>query len=254
MNLYIYQNANTETMQLFNLLSDIQRKFSLESKVFDYLYLLDPKKADHPGDFKSKSISKKNLELGLRSGEIKSFSISNKADLRDLDTYAIYVNDKIHGGIYNISMHIPLKIYNDIFYQEIDNFVTNVSPSYAFQVKTDSALMGVSYILSSTVYKNERGNFSSFLLKNENIYLPRMIYPVNYFTDAQMNFESRNIKLKDFIDAEFGKNYLSRLNSSIVKFEINEENLFEINNLFGEAGYLISWMEPRKRGLSITQL
>ncbi|MGX4585873.1 hypothetical protein [Paenibacillus chitinolyticus] len=245
-NLYIYQNHNKDTLALYNAAISIERALALEFKNFSYYYLLPKEKADHPGDIGVKSVRRKKLEDGIASGEIKSFNMSNSTDLREQNTYAIYVNDKAHGGTANISLHFPCTYICEL-QAMFENIVSLSRATYAFQIETDSALKGISYVITSTLYRNERINFSSYLLNNDKISKPRMMYPVNYFTETQLGYSHDGVTLRDFINAYFGADALNALGNDIFNLKIDSEKLSEVNNDFGEAGFLISWIETRKK-------
>ncbi|MFC5406340.1 hypothetical protein [Cohnella soli] len=245
-NLYIYQNHNKDVLALYHAAVSIERAFALEFKHFDYYYLLPEEKANHPGDIGVKSVRRKKLEDGIASGEIRSFNMSNSTDLREQHTYAIYVNDESHGGTTNISLHFPRK-YSYELQAMFENMVDLSRATYAFQIETDSALKGVSYMFTSTVYRNEKINFSSYLLNNDKISQPRMMYPVNYFTETQLSHSHDAVTFRDFINAYFGADALKSLGTDIFVLKIDFEKLSEVNNDFGEAGFLISWIETRRR-------
>jgi len=245
-NLYIYQNHNKDSLALYHAVVSFERALALKFKHFDYYYPLPKEKSHHPGDIGVKSIGRKKLEDGIASGEIKSFCMSNATNLREQHTCAIYVNDEAHGGTTNISLHFPHK-YSCELQAMFESIVDLSRATYAFQIETDSALKGVSYVIASTVYRNEKSNFSSYLLDHEVISQPRMMYPVNYFTETQLRHSHEGIMFRDFINDYFGADALNTLGTEIFVLKIDSERLSEVNNDFGEAGFLISWIETRRR-------
>jgi len=242
LNLYIYQNLNSDAQSLYRMLRDIEGCIGIRTTKLSYLYMLSPDKADHPGDFKSRSISAKHLEEGINFGEISSFYMGTSSSLEDETGYFSYVNDKAYGGTSNISLHIP-KDYVGRIDECLNNLVMNSCATYAFQIETETALQGVKYILGSTRYKNEKNNFGTYLIYEDVIKQPRMIYPVNYFTRNQLEFVSNGISLIDFIKETCGDNSLEKLGSALFMLRIPSEIIISINNQFGRAGFLISWTE-----------
>ncbi|MBF5006792.1 hypothetical protein [Diaphorobacter caeni] len=245
-NLIIYQYRNDDVLRIYQSLHAMGEGFGVVLNKMDYLFKLPLDKSNHPGDFKSKSISNKKLVEGISLGEIDSFSLANTTDLRDSDGVFFYVNSTGYGGTSNITVHVPIS-HEELLKQLSVELIKNVEPGYGFCLKTDSALKGVAYTLASTIYKNERNNFSSYLQKGCLISQPRMIYLQNYFTNNQLNFVSGGVSLRDFVVENFGGGALKPLSDSIFNFDVSDERLVEVNNVFGEAGFLISWVEGRKR-------
>ena len=244
-NLFIYDYTNDNVLDIFEFIKSIENKFAIKLNKIDYLYKLSEEKSDHSGDFKSKKISEKKLIEGIKNGEIDSFNLANTADLRDSGGYFIYVNSENYGGTSNITLHFPIS--SEVDFEGIsDALVQKVGAGYAFQMKSESALKGVGYTLASTIYKNERGNFSSYLMKNKKINQPRMIYYKNFLTKNQLDFMSNGIALRDFIASNFQEIPLVELCEDIFIFKISLDKIVEVNNLLGEAGFLISWVEIRK--------
>lgn len=244
-NLFIYNYISNNALDVFEFIKSVEENYEIKLNKIDFLYKLSKEESDHPGDFGSKKISEKKLIEGIKNGEIDSFSLANTSDLRDPNGYFIYVNSENYGGTANITLHFP--IASEIVFGEIsDAFVKKVRASYAFQTKSESALKGVGYTLASTIYKNERGNFSSYLMRNNRITQPRMIYFKNYLTSNQLEFVSNGTSLRDFIASNFQDSPLIKLCEDIFVFKLSSDEIVDANNLFGEAGFLISWLEVKK--------
>ena len=194
----------------------------------------------------------KSLEHGVQAAEIRSFNLSSETDLRSASMHAMYVNSKEHGGTAHISLHLPEASVDAHAATLIDAFAAAIRPGYGFQCRTDNALKGVAYVLASSLYKNEKGNFSGYLLRNERIDLPRMIYPVNYLSAAQLDHVVGAVSLRAFIGQRMGQDGLAQVGDALYRMDVGAEDLTDANNAFGEAGFLISWVETRKakRGLS----
>lgn len=219
----------------------------LKSKYFDYLYSLPQGKADHPGDFSSRSISRIKLEKGLATGDISSFNMSNEEDLGSENIYAMYYNSRDHGGLSTVTLHFPERTFNNKLELVAERFIGILSPSYGFRCCTGDAAKGVSYHLSSTIFKNERGNFSAYISGTEVIRSPRMIYPINYFSENQLSQKAGGLPLRDFIFNSFGNDMLKKVGGSVYRMDVDAQDLPRINDVFGAAGFLISWIEPRKK-------
>ena len=110
----------------------------------------------------------------------------------------------------------------------------------------DNALKGVAYVLASSLYKNEKG-ISGYLLRNERIDLPRMIYPVNYLSAAQLDHVVGAVSLRAFIGQRMGQDGLAQVGDALYRMDVGAEDLTDANNAFGEAGFLISWSKPGRR-------
>ncbi|NNP75176.1 hypothetical protein A7P54_01935 [Acinetobacter sp. Ac_3412] len=242
LNLFIYGYKNSKLLKLYEILCEIEQTIGIKTSKFHYLYLLESNKANHPKDHKAKSISLKNLEIGIRSGEILSFSMGTTQDLKDLEGYFAYIQDEKHVIHPHINLHIPQK-YADIIQESLRQLIIASEANYAFQTSTESALAGISYLFNAGTYKvhkNEKSNFSWYTVHHNIIQQPRMIYPVNYFTQNQLLFSINDCTLWDFITKTFGKNSLKPLGQNLFVFNVSLEQLFNVNNKFSAAGFLIS--------------
>lgn len=245
LNLFTYQNKNNNSLDIFEFFKHAEDRFGVKLNKIDYLYKLPDEKSDHPGDFDSRKISEKKLIEGIKNGEIDSYNMASTSDLRDLNGYFVYVNSENYGGTANVTLHVPIA-REDIFGEISDALVQKIRAVYGFQTKSDSALKGVGYTLASTIYKNERSNFSSYLMKNKTIDQPRMIYLKNYLTNSQLEFESNGVSLRNFIASNFQDFPLIKLCEDIFTFEVSPDKITDVNNVLGEAGFLVSWLEIRK--------
>lgn len=70
-------------------------------------------------------------------------------------------------------------------------------------------------------------------------------------SDIALGLASRH-SLRAFIVQRMGQDGLAQVGDALYRMDVGAEDLTDANNAFGEAGFLISWVETRKakRGLS----
>ncbi|GKS12443.1 hypothetical protein YDYSY3_34430 [Paenibacillus chitinolyticus] len=70
---------------------------------------------------------------------------------------------------------------------------------------------------------------------------------MNFFTETELSHSHDDVTFRDFINAYLGADALNALGTDIFVLKIDSEKLSEVNTDFGEAGFLISWIETRRR-------
>ena len=235
-NFYSYNLRKESPQDIYALFQDFSEAANLKFRYYDMIEFLPPEKSDHPGDFHSVKVTKKELENGLNNGNIVSFNVSNKSNLNDPEILVCYLNDKRHGGINNLTVHAQLTcISQDKFFALSDFCAAKFLPEYGFCAKTRAASAGIKYAMSSFLYKNEIINFPDYLLKNKHIYRLRMAYERNYVSSLQVTSE----KIKELMIA-MGDNFL-QLADDVWMWSVPENKLQDANQKFGNEGLLISW-------------
>jgi|GEM_PF-4425972 len=69
----------------------------------------------------------------------------------------------------------------------------------------------------------------------------RILYPLNYLNQTQLNYSVSGIGLYEFIGQTLGEQALKLFNDELYKLSIEEDKPIELNNIFGKAGFLVSW-------------
>lgn len=232
---YAYLTRSGDALDYYEILKIIFEKFNTPIKHYWYTYTLPSDKADHPGDFDSKKITRNKLEEGLKSKEIISFSIANSIyPNNNSDCMVSEVTDNAHGGS-SISLIMP----DSENYQEIhDKIAKSCIPEYAFSTKLPTAYYAILYTVNTAHRKNEKNNFYPGKSSGD-IKKPRMVYEENYLSSLQLIPE-----LLQAIEKLSGANALVKICDDLFKWSVNPQDLDEFNRLLGEQGLLISWHNP----------
>jgi len=249
-NYYLYQIRNFNAKNIYKIFNEIERNLRLKSKCFYFDYKLPPEEADHPGDFDSKKISRKKLEEGFDSGKITAFSMSNFASLNHPEIHIMDAtsSDFGFGDISYLKIQFPESHANLIAAESIEALINYVNPVYGFQHKTENAVDGEGYMFDTggdRAYRNESVGFQDGLRQRgaTSITKARMLYHVNYLTNHQLDNEVNGVSLREFIHWHIGNNALVALGESVYKLTVDETDLVRLNDVFGRAGFLISWVD-----------
>ena len=76
----------------------------------------------------------------------------------------------------------------------------------------------------------------------------RMVYDFNVINNLHLNIAVKNISLKEWILEDEKRGRLSKLNNDMWVWEVEGEELVDVNYILGEEGVLISWrLKPIKK-------
>lgn len=245
LNLYLYNLREFSPPKAYDLFLGLFSEFGYKPKYYDIVELLPSERANHPGDIQTKNIGKKELEQGIQRQEFTSFNISNKSMLTDPDIFVCYLNDARHGGTSTLSIHLPIGEDTDTLSIEMafDRCVAQFNPEYGFTAQTRNASDGVKYVLSSFIYKKELINFSQYLRDSKKINKMRMVYSINYLSSSQLATNYLSKKIEEFC----GEDGLIKISNDIWRWNVPKERLNEVNQTFGEEGFLVSWESKANR-------
>jgi len=245
-NYCLYQQHNIDALAIYHKWREVEKELILHSRYFSYTFL--PQDEDN---IKFKSITRKKLEEGLQSGEVTSFSMQNERMQCSPIIHILSVQDKREfGKIASVDFHLPDCCVNTKARQKIlEAFVQYLHPTYGFVQKLEDPLESLYYHyqpVSSAPFGNERENFVDYMKEHDFIEKPRMLYTVNYLTQAQLDYAEGGIRLRDFIDKTLSEKALQALDNGLYKLCIKEAQLVELNDIFGKAGFLVNWWDKQQ--------
>lgn len=208
-------------------------------------------KGEHAGDHDIVEISLIELKGKIGKNAIETFRIYCEA--KDAQPWVAsfgYTTNAI-GGFCYIDAQFP---YVDDALTTIVNFfkaLGQFSFSYGIGYFADKATKSFYYATgdnmvnlypyeNTSLFKREcPGRFEGQARYKSNML--RMVYLVNVINQNHLNVMVDGVSLKEWILSDEKHGFLEKLNNDMWLWEVQENNLNEVNTLLGQAGILLSW-------------
>ncbi|UYZ85182.1 hypothetical protein MTZ49_06415 [Entomomonas sp. E2T0] len=206
-------------------------------------------RSDHAG---YSNVTVSDLAQLIASGEVQDFRLYHK-DGNSLPWAASFghVTDQ-YGGFYHIDMQYAADIPKDKLQEFIKASAEIVNAAYGIVYVQDNVVDAYEYVLDEGVvpmpvyekhfvWRDETpGLFNGPARYKDNML--RMVYPHNVLNHNHLNINIQGQSLGNLIVSNPALGELMPVNEgqSFI-WSVPEENLTEINTLFGQAGALIAW-------------
>ncbi|WKV49484.1 hypothetical protein [Dickeya fangzhongdai] len=254
----MYDTENIDPKEACKLGERFFKKIGFDITGSGYYEILE--NGDHAGDHDIVEISFSDLKEKIENNEITAFRLycEKKGFQPWVASFGYTTND--FGGFFYIDAQFPNIDANSKHIVDFFKLLGNLSFSYgigyfsekitsSFYYSTGDNMVNLYPYENSSLFKREcPGRF-----KGQERYkdtMLRMVYLVNVINQSHLSVVIDGISLEEWISNDEKHGKLERLDNGMWLWEVQENNLDEVNTLLGKAGVLISWKSSAVKKIS----
>lgn len=253
--LALYNCEEISPLSAFEIGKIFFSSFSLKITSSGYYSYLES--GDHPKDHDIFNTDIDDLKIKLESGTAKAFRLYNEDTTQPWISSFGYMTDEF-GSFFHISAQLPSTESNNINLESfINKALQNTIIPYgiiyyaatvtdAFYYATGDNLVKLFTYDNPIKWQKETPG----LYEGKERYkfsMLRMIYPYNLINNYHLNLKIQGVTLKNWIGLDPSHGVLTAINKDLWLWKVKTDHIDNLNRIFGESEYLVSWQPQEKR-------